>query len=66
MAKKKKPGHQPVKCCETCANMLPIGEGDHICEECEGSDGTPAALILDNYNPAEDYFICGGRCWAPQ
>ena len=48
MAKKKKPGHQPVKCCETCANMLPIGEGDHICEECEGSDGTPTALILDN------------------
>lgn len=21
---------EPFKCCETCANMQPIGEGDHI------------------------------------
>lgn len=26
--KQRKP--EPFKCCETCANMQPIGEGDHI------------------------------------
>lgn len=25
---------EPFKCCETCANMQPIGEGDHICDAC--------------------------------
>lgn len=34
--KQRKP--EPFKCCETCANMQPIGEGDHIL--------TPAAAAM--------------------
>lgn len=51
---------EPFKCCETCANMQPIGEGDHICDACCSHDGSPTALVLESYIPADDYFICGG------
>ena len=49
---------EPFKCCETCANMQPIGEGDHICDACCSHDGSPTALVLESYIPADDYFIC--------
>ena len=52
---------EPFKCCETCANMQPIGEGDHICDACCSHDGSPTALVLESYIPADDYFICGGE-----
>lgn len=42
------------KCCETCVNFTPIGEGDHICIADE------PVLILDDYTPTENYFYCGG------
>lgn len=67
--KKKRPQPQQdkhYKCCETCANMQPIGEGDHICDACCSHDGSPVALILESYIPADDYFICAGRSWTPQ
>lgn len=51
---------EPFKCCETCANMQPIGEGDHICDACCSHDGSPTALVLESYIPADDYFICEG------
>lgn len=57
---------EPFKCCETCANMQPIGEGDHICDACCSHDGSPTALVLESYIPADDYFICAGRSWTPQ
>ena len=38
---------EPFKCCETCANMQPIGEGDHICDACCSHDGSPTALVLE-------------------
>lgn len=57
---------EPFKCCETCANMQPIGEGDHICDACCSHDGSPTALVLESYIPADDYFICGGSRWTPQ
>lgn len=57
---------QPIKCCETCGNLTPIGDGDHICDACEGRDGHPCALVLEDYNPGIDYYACGGRKWAPQ
>lgn len=62
--KQRKP--EPFKCCETCANMQPIGESDHICDACCSRDGSPTALILESYIPADDYFICNGRSWTPQ
>jgi hypothetical protein len=43
---------EPFKCCETCANMQPIGEGDHICDACCSHDGSPTALVLESYIPA--------------
>ena len=39
---------EPFKCCETCANMQPIGEGDHICDACCSHDGSPTALVLES------------------
>lgn len=42
---------EPFKCCETCANMQPIGEGDHICDACCSHDGSPTALVLESYIP---------------
>ena len=67
--KKKRPKPQQdrrYKCCETCGNMQPIGEGDHICDACCSRDGSPCALILEDYTPADDYFICQGKSWTPQ
>lgn len=67
--KKKRPQPQQdkrYKCCETCGNMQPIGEGDHICDACCDHDGSPTALVLESYLPADDYFICGGSRWTPQ
>lgn len=52
MKKKKK----VYKCCETCINFLPIGEGDHICEE-------NLSMVVSGYEPTEDYFQCSGGKW---
>lgn len=62
--KQRKPG--PFKCCETCANMQPVGDGDHICDSCQGRDGSPTAVILIDYEPTDDYLVCKGRKWTPQ
>lgn len=67
--KKKRPQPQQdkrYKCCETCGNMQPIGEGDHICDACCSHDGSPTALVLESYIPGDDYFICEGSRWTPQ
>lgn len=48
------------KGCETCSNCIPIGEGDHVCNEC----GEPVIVISD-YAPADDYLKCGGMKYAP-
>lgn len=42
--------------CEHCANLVPIGEGDHICYEC----GEPV-MPVSGYIPTDDYLKCGGR-----
>ena len=41
--------------CKNCANLIPIGEGDHIC------DAEPGRMPLSEYLPTEDYLWCGGR-----
>lgn len=43
------------KSCDMCVNCLPIGEGDHICEEEIGK------FVLEDYAPTDDYFWCGGK-----
>ena len=45
------------KCCENCGELIPCGEGDHIC------GAGDAKLVLVDYAPAEDYFWCEGKCW---
>ena len=47
------------KCCETCDNLVAIGEGDHICYEC----GAMPIMPICEYQPTEDYFKCGGKRW---
>lgn len=54
---KKKKCKSVNKCCETCMNLMPIGEGDHICEE------NPMQMVLEDYAPTDDYFWCQGRKW---
>lgn len=46
-----------AKCCENCDNCVPIGEGDHVCIA-----GEPV-LILDDYEPTEDYLYCDGEAY---
>lgn len=43
-------------CCLTCANCIPVGEGDHVCFE---ASDTPI-LVIANYEPTDEYFACGG------
>lgn len=40
--------------CLFCSHFLPIGEGDHIC------DLEEPVLVMEDYEPTDDYFICGG------
>ena len=45
------------QCCETCANCIPIGEGDHICSM------NPTRIVLEDYSFSDNYFWCGGSFW---
>ena len=51
------------KCCETCENLIAIGEGDHICLEVAANDGDPATVVISDYSPTDNYFLCGGKKW---
>lgn len=57
MAKKKYKKECKDRCCETCAKCIPIGEGDHICDE----DATQ--LVLEDYSPTDGYMWCCGKSW---
>lgn len=46
-----------IKTCETCGCLLPIGEGDHLCDE----DYTKT--VLEEYTPTDDYCWCCGELW---
>ena len=48
--------NEHIKSCLSCEELVPIGEGDHIClcrEE--------PALVLENYEPTENFFFCNGE-----
>ena len=61
--KKTKPKKKPkIKCnktCITCANCIPIGEGDHLCDEL-------MELVLKNYIPTDKFYGCGGSSYDRQ
>lgn len=42
--------------CETCCHCIPIGEGDHICDETDIPE-----LVIEEYAPGEKYLWCGGK-----
>jgi hypothetical protein len=54
MSKKQRNINQCV-CCEDCSNLVPIGEGDHIC------DADFTKMPIEEYAPTKDYFWCKGR-----
>jgi len=49
---------EPAACvscnCETCEELTPIGEGDHIC----GAD--PHKMPVSDYSPTDEYLWCKG------
>lgn len=55
MAKRKK-NKKGFKGCEYCMNCIPIGEGDHICNECK-----EPKMVISDYVPTDEYMACGGR-----
>lgn len=50
-----------IATCETCDNLIAIGEGDHICYEAKSDDGDPAIMPICEYAPTKDYLKCGGE-----
>ena len=44
------------RCCLNCDHCIPIGEGDHWCDEC-------LVMVLDEYEPTDDYYSCNGKEW---
>lgn len=55
---KKKKKHCEQGYCENCANLIPIGEGDHICD---GYDfGTPV-MPISEYEWTDEYYKCRGE-----
>lgn len=40
--------------CETCAELVACGEGDHLCSVGEGN------IVLSDYAPTDDYYWCKG------
>ena len=53
---KKKSKRKNVSC-ENCANCLPIGEGNHFCDEC-------MELVIVEYEPSDAYLACHGESFA--
>lgn len=42
------------KSCIDCEHCLPIGEGDHWCDE-------ELEIVIEDYVPNEKYLCCGGN-----
>lgn len=40
--------------CENCINLVPIGEGDHLCTE-------KNEIVIEDYAPSDLYMICKGE-----
>ena len=56
---KKNKKHKKCSGCEYCENLIPIGEGDHICLEC----GDESVMVISEYIPTDDYLACKGKCF---
>lgn len=56
MEKKKK--YSKNRCCENCANLIPIGDGDHICD---GYDYSAPVMPISEYEWTDEYYKCYGE-----
>lgn len=48
--------------CFNCDNALPIGEGDHICNN-YANENMPSVIVINEYAPTDDFIKCGGKRW---
>ena len=48
----------PERCCETCGNLIPVGEGDCVCHEFNRP-----IFPIKEYMQTEDYYRCSGEAW---
>lgn len=46
------------KNCMNCMACVPIGGGDHICDE-----AAAPCLVLEGYAPSDAFMWCEGRKW---
>lgn len=44
------------KSCFSCDHCIPIGEGDHICDE-----ASPPKIVVIEYESTEDFLWCNGK-----
>ena len=56
MMKKKRKDISKCMCCEDCSNLIPIGEGDHVCME-----GKEPKMPISEYLITEEYMWCDGK-----
>ena len=49
---------EDVKICVNCDNCIYVGEGTFICDAQDGP-----VVVMEDFEPADDYFICGGADW---
>ena len=47
---------EKIKCCDTCANCMYIGEGDYVCD-------VNYVIVKEEHVPNEDYNYCNECDW---
>lgn len=48
---------QDERICQNCDNCMYDGDGGYWCLEM-------SKLVMDDFEPTDDYFCCGGKMWA--
>lgn len=51
-----------AKSCFNCEHFLYCGDGDHVCD-LETSAGAIVQPLIDEWDPTEHFFYCGGKKW---
>ena len=59
MKRKRNKSREIIRCCADCEHCIPIGGGDHICDEAEPDE----ALVIEEYIPGDCYMWCNGKKW---
>lgn len=57
MKRKHNSNRNTHKCCMDCEHCIPIGGGDHICDEAEADE----AFVIEEYMPGDSYMWCRGK-----